>query len=236
MSQREDVNSRGGVMNRTFASALHSLKQEGCSLLVVGAVPDSISTTVCQSMLGDPDFSTRRRLFVATDRKVSTACDFLSTAVRNPDPERVKVLSFSESTRHATTQSPSTQAHIPIERVASSELSDLGIAISETIADFEAQAGTLDPAEVRVCVDSLAPLIEYDRERLFHFLDLLNGRIRNVNGMGHMHLQVDRDSEIVHLLEPLFDAVVELRQHNGEAEQRWYLQDSGLRTGWISRT
>lgn len=235
MSQREDVNPRGGETNRAFVSALHSLKQKGCSLLVVGAVTDSVSTTVCQSMLGDSDFSTRRRLFVATDREAATACDLLPTAVQNPDPGRVKVVSFSGAIRHATTQSQSPQPQVPVERVPRSELSDLGIVISEAIADFEAQAGTLAPAEVRVCLDSLTPLVEYDHERLFQFLDLLNGRIRDVGGMAHMHLQVDRDSEIVHLLEPLFDAVVELREHNGEPEQRWYLQDSDLRSGWISR-
>lgn len=53
--------------------------------------------------------------------------------------------------------------------------------------------------------------------------------------MGHMHLPVDYDSNIVHLLKPLFDAVVELREKDGEPQQRWHLLESDLRTGWISR-
>jgi hypothetical protein len=148
----------------------------------------------------------------------------------------MKVLSFRSEARTATTQSPSQppQPQVRVDHVGGSDLTDLGIAVSEAITEFEAQ-GTLDPAELRVCFDSLTPLVDRDRERLFQFLDLLNGRIRRASGMGHMHLPMDRESELVHLLEPLFDAVIELRVKDNEPQQRWYLPDEDIQSGWISR-
>lgn len=230
MSNHGDV-AQGG-RDRAFAAALQTLKQDGCSLLVVGSAPDSTYQTVCRQMLGDPTYATRRRLFVATDRDVATACNLLSTTVRQ-DPSTVRVLAFKSGARSTTAQSPQPSS-VPVDYVDGTTLTDLGVAISEAIAEFEALAD-LDPAELRVCVDSLTPLVEHDRETLFRFLDLLNSRIRSVSGMGHVHLPVDRETELVHLLEPLFDAVVELRVKDSQPQQRWYITDADIQSGWITK-
>lgn len=235
MSHQGETQTPTGGTDDAFASALHSLKQDGCALLVVGTPPDFAFESVCQQMLGDPTYSTRRRLVVATDKDVTDACTRLQT-IASQDSATAKVLSFRSEARTATTQSPSqpAQPHVPVEHVPGSSLSELGIAVSEAIAEFEADA-SLDPAELRVCVDSLTPLVDRDREQLFQFLDLLNERIRRASGMGHMHLPINRESELVHLLEPVFDAVIELRVQDNTPQQRWYLPDEDLQSGWIVR-
>lgn len=225
----------GGGNDQTFAAALQSLKQDGCTLLVVGTAPDFVSESVCQDMLGDSSFSTRRRLIVATDGDLSDACARLSTTGDHVDPTTVQVLSFHSTARTATTQSPPQPTAVPVDHVSGSTLTDLGIAVSEAITEFEAQESDLDPAELRVCLDSLTPLADYDRKTLFQFLDLLNSRIRRASGMGHMHLPIERDTELVHLLEPLFDAVVELRVKNDQPQQRWHIPDADIQSGWITK-
>jgi hypothetical protein len=51
--------------------------------------------------------------------------------------------------------------------------------------------------------------------------------------MGHFHLRVDHDSDHVRLLEPLFDAVVEVRRTDTGRQQRWHLRDKGLESDWL---
>lgn len=216
-----------------FPSVLQKLKQQGCSLLVVGKAPDSVYKAASRQMLGAATHLTRRRLFIATDRDVSTAQRLLSTLDPQLDPTTGKILSFDSESRQVAVQSEPPQTQVPVEHVEGSDLTTLGIAISETIAEFEEQE--LGPAELRVCLDSLTPLVERDRETLFQFLDLLNSRIRSVSGMAHMHLPVDRDSEIVHLLEPLFDVLIELRVKDNEPQQRWYITDQDVCSEWFTQ-
>ncbi|ELY59342.1 hypothetical protein C491_06018 [Natronococcus amylolyticus DSM 10524] len=52
--------------------------------------------------------------------------------------------------------------------------------------------------------------------------------------MIHYRLPVDRQNEVVPVLTPLFDVVVELRTHNGVCQERWSLKDESLCSGWIS--
>ena len=235
MTDSGEMKTAVDARKRAFVSALQTLKQQGCSLLVVGTAPDFVHEAVCREMLGDSTTQTRRRLIVTTDREVSIACTLLSTAAQQLDPTTVKVLSFNGATRSTTAHAPPPETQIPINHVAGTTLTDLGIAISDAIAEFEAQAPDLAPAELRVCLDSLTPLIDYGRETVFQFLDLLNGRIRHASGMGHVHLPVERDSELVHLLAPVFDAVVELRVQENEPQQRWHLTEADLSSGWMTQ-
>jgi hypothetical protein len=63
---------------------------------------------------------------------------------------------------------------------------------------------------------------------------MMTARIREENGMGHFHLRRSRDDEIVRLLDPLFDAVVEVRTTDGTVEQRWHLRDGDVTSDWIA--
>jgi hypothetical protein len=112
-------------------------------------------------------------------------------------------------------------------------LDELGVAISRSIAEFEAASDGLAPAELRVAFDCLPSLTErLDDEPLFRFLHLLNAQVRSVDGMIHVWLPQPRTARLVRLFEPLFDAVVELRV-NGMLTQRWEFRDSDVSSDWF---
>lgn len=120
-------------------------------------------------------------------------------------------------------------------RVTDESLPALDDAIVECIDEFRAVSGDLDPAELRVCVDSVVPLVEeHGAEAVFRFLRVLTARVRCDDGMGHFHLPTDVNSDLVRTLAPVFDAVVEVRCRKGYAEQRWHLQEQDVTTRWLS--
>jgi hypothetical protein len=118
--------------------------------------------------------------------------------------------------------------------VASDDLRDLGSAVEETIEEFDTEAGGLSPAELRLCFDSVTPLVA-DREGrdVRRFLLGLTETVEKFDGMAHYHLPSEYGSETVEGLETLFDAVVEVRHADGEVEQRWHLQDPEITTDWV---
>lgn len=52
--------------------------------------------------------------------------------------------------------------------------------------------------------------------------------------MAHAHLPVERDARIVPSLSLLFDVVVEVREHDGNYQERWVINDSADSSGWLS--
>lgn len=208
---------------------LEALKQRGSNLLVVGSRMPAAHEAACRQFLGESATEARRRLFVLADPCAPIAERFSSDL---GDPDRTSILRYDAPCRSVTAVSDSATP-VPERRIEGGPGS-LGIAISEAITGFEATSGGLSPAELRLCFDSLTPLIsEYDHETVFRFLHLLTHRVRAVDGMGHYHLTAERSSRAVAVLEPLFDAVIELCLREGELYQRWYLRDSGLTTGWL---
>lgn len=215
---------------------LDALKRRGSNLLVVGSDLPSSHAAVCRDFLGDDASRTRRRLFVLTDSGTPVE-DRLPDLAGPPSADRVRTIGCDVDERSAAaTCSGSASPRISEARVAAGDLDELGRTVSDAISAFDDAAGGLEPAELRVCFDSLTPLItaaDRDRERTFRFLHLLTARIRSVRGMGHFHLPGPRASEHVRLLEPLFDATVELALRDGSLHQRWHLHEADLETEWL---
>lgn len=209
---------------------LDALKQRGSNLLVVGSRMPAAHEAACRQFLGEAA-EARKRLFVLSD-----PCTPVTERLPDDDPGRSRVLRYDAACRSATAAAPAAPEaapSIPDGRVER-ELGSLGVAISEAITEFEAASGGLGPAELRLCFDSLTPLVsEHDPETAFRFLHLLTRRVRSIDGMAHYHLTAERSNRTVALLEPLFDAVIELRLRDEELYQRWYLRDSSLTTGWL---
>lgn len=212
-----------------FTRALAALKRRGSNLLVVGATSADTHTAACDRLLGD-GHADRTRVFVTTDGNCGTHAE----ATRTADDH---VVQYATTTRGATAvSSPSTSGPSlddAVSTVSVDDLTSLGEAVSEVIESAGGDGFT--PAELRVCFDSLGPLLdEYDEQAMFRFLHALTSEVRSVHGMGHYHLPVSLDNRTVRTIRPLFDAVVEIRNQGGEAQQRWHLSEADITTAWLS--
>ncbi|WP_226481893.1 DUF7504 family protein [Natrinema amylolyticum] len=213
---------RGGAVpdRATFARTLGTLKREGSNVLLVGAAA-STHETVCQQLLGAGERDSRYRLFV-TNADDRVACDRTADA----ETDRVRTIDYSRSGLETDVDSDGENGR--------PSLGTLGIEIVETIDELADAADEFDPSELRVCVDSLVPLLrEYDTETVFRLLHLTTSRVDQARGMGHYHLPLASDHDAVNLLEPMFDAVVTVRSRDGTDEQQWHLREEDATTDWL---
>jgi len=214
----------GGTPDRSaFARTLSDLKREGSNILLVGKESEGGHENVCRRLLGEDDDTPRHRLFVLTrDGDGCTA----TPATSDVGPVRV--------VRQAG--APTVEGDQVLTSTVDSEfVSALGLDFLEVVDEIVAESDGLEPAQLRVCFDSIRPLVERHRsETVFRLLHMMTARIREENGMGHFHLRRSRDDEIVRLLDPLFDAVVEVRTTDGTVEQRWHLRDGDVTSDWIA--
>lgn len=222
-----------GTNGDGFSDELTRLKHQGASVLVVGSVRPDQRRDACQRLLGCDADRVRRRVLVSTTGGRHPVSHF----VDETSSETLSVISYDAQARSAAAPAPVASPSIEPTTTETDTLADLGIAISSAIESFEAETDALEPAEVRVGIDSLLPLLEeYGRQRVFKFLHLINGRTRDADGMAHYHLPVERNARVVPILSPLFDIVVELREQNGECQERWVIDDGTHCSGWLSVT
>lgn len=235
MGNPTDQPSGGTDDDRTFQSVLQDLKANGANILVVGTVPDEIHQLASRQLLGTADGpSTRRRLLAYSGREVTVDERLPAGAPRDADHLQVVVHDVDLRSADAAA-SPARPADepAPATQHVGDGLEELGTAITGTIDDLATAAGNPEPAEIRLCLDSIAALLgSYDRSAVLVFLHLVTERLNRVQGLGHYHLPVDRDDEVVSTLVPLFEVTVELRFDGELAEQRWHLQD-GLTSEWF---
>ncbi|EMA39116.1 DUF7504 family protein [Halobiforma nitratireducens] len=218
----------------TFARTLETMKREGCNVLLVGSGAADCHAAVCRRLCGAAGPEPRRRLFVTDGETIPAAAAGTDGGAR-----------AAEAPTDGCANDPANATTIQVDDGDS--LGEIGIEVVEAIDDLEGDVGGFEPAELRLCTDVLAGLLrDHDTERVFRLLHVIVSRVDHVDGMGHYHLPLERDHDAVNLLEPLFDAVVELRvrdqsqagagSESGDAadcEQRWFLRDGGT-TDWIS--
>lgn len=231
----------GGSDDEQFTEELSQLKRRGASVLVVGSVRTDQRRDVCRRLLGEATSQPRRRVLVSTTGESHDVSYLIDDDIGAREPQSLKLVSYATQARSATasdTGSSATNSSAPSIDDSPTEtatLADLGIAISNAIEEFETETNGLSPAELRVGIDSLVPLLEeYGAERVFKFVHLTNGRTRDIDGMIHYHLPMDRDSDVVSVLAPLFDIIIELREQNGVRQERWSINDGDHSSGWIS--
>lgn len=225
--------------NETFTEELSELKQQGASVLVVGSVRPEHQRAATSRLLGHATDRTRRRVLVSTtgdgdDRSIGHESALADT---------LRIVRYENQTRNAAVQEPASNPHTEPSidnetddgTATATTLADLGIELSSAVNAFETDIGGFEPSELRVGVTSLLPLLDdYSTEQVFKFIHLTNGRVTDVGGMVHYQLPVERDADIVPVLEPLFDVIVELREQNGTVQERWSLPKSGHCSGWLS--
>ncbi len=210
------------------------MKRRGSSLLVVGSACGRSHLLACRRLLGEDGDGERRRVVVLTD---GTA----DLDARVPSDSR-ETGTFELFDRRPAVRSAA--AATPTAPGLPATLGTLEAEVRESIDEFDAATGGLDPAELRVCVDSLRPLLErYDEEDVVSFVESTVDATLEVGGMCHVHLPVDANNSVVERLEPLFDATIELRElhvppTDGEeprtaTEQCWHLHEADVTTDWL---
>jgi hypothetical protein len=206
----------------TFAQRLEELKREGANLLLVGDTSRGAHTAASRRLLEGAEDG-HRYVFVFAE-----GADLCTSLPDHADPATTRVVVQAADGPGASGWT----ADLEEVRVEEADPSALASATVETVDALHDDAA--DPGDLRVCFDSITSLVrDNDSEDVFRTLHLVTTRVRQVKGLGHFHLRIDRDEDYVRLLEPVFDAVVELREAESGPEQRWHLRDSEVVSDWI---
>ncbi len=212
-----------------FRIRLQELKERGSAILLVGEVPSSVRDQACERLLGEAEALPRHRLLVFTNGR-----DGIEGRLRAHDCGRGSTEAITAAVTRSAATERQVDADVPVTELDPDSLRDLGSAISAWIGETEDSHGALAHGELRLCVNSLSPLLEVHGERpVFEFVVLAAARVRAVAGMGHFHLPVAPDADVAKLLAPAVDAVIELRIDDGEPQQRWHLVDDDLQSRWL---
>lgn len=211
-----------------LARSLAAMKRRGCWLLVAGRAADSEHGHACRRLLGD-DGRPRRRVLVETagDGCADTPAGVGSVAAR------IEVAGGQVRRTATAAPDPPAAPGGPAVCVPRTDLDGLADACREQVTAVE-RSGDLSPAELRLCVDSLVPLVEANGlAAVASLVESVGDRVRAARGMGHVHLPVARDGDPVEELAPAFDAVVGVRSRAGRVEHRWHVRDADVTSGWL---
>lgn len=218
-----------------FEDALSTLKETGSALLVVGTVPDETFVRVTSQLLGEGSEKPRRRLIVTTEEKLQTLKNRLPESPYLTPAQSTRIVTLSEPARSAAAAaSPADSMDFPVESVSKDNLSELSRRVLVNIEEFERVGGSFQPAELRLSIDSLTALLRANgQEQVFRMVHPLNNVVREKRGMAHYHLPVERESATARTFAPLFDAIIDLRVHEGDLQQQWHLQDPDITSEWL---
>lgn len=222
-----------------FFNLLNEYKATGCNLLVVGDAPRSVFTRASSRLLGD-ERALRYRLLAVTDAAPRSVTDRLPDPDATPRPlsATTRILNHAGSPRSVTATAPSESDGIEETCVADPELAGLRSGLVDAIDEVAAEADGLRPAELRVGVDSLDPLLEqYGEDVVERCLDRVGERVDDHDGMAHYVLARGYDTDPVQSLVPTVDAAIELRtvnpgEYGHDALQRWHVPQRDITTEW----
>lgn len=229
----ERAKFRGDESPRRFREVLRHLKREGSNLLVTGAVTTPITARATRTFLGATDADRKRILALAdgerdVERRLPPGVDAAGPNVRVIDQR-----AHTRSASKAAERSP--DAELPTADEGDDALDGLRRDIIAAVEQFDDESDGLDPAELRLSVESLDRL-EHDHgtEELLQFVRRVTTAVRDVSGMAHYHLPVADDADLVERLAPQFDARIELRKREGlPSEQRWHVPEYDQTTEWV---
>lgn len=228
MQTASSLTFRGDSAPLTFDEVLSRFKREGCSLLITGEVSPEVTAMATRRFLGAP-FEDRKRILVLTDSDALTPRAHLPGGCHPGDDDvtiiRHETLSRSASVRDSTDDSPG----ITVDGTLPALEDEITTAIDGYVTD------ELQPAELRVALNSLYPLLaDNEYADVVQFARALSERIESACGMSHFHLPAPEGSAVVESVGSLFDARVELRRNGPDAEQRWHIPAYGQETNWVS--
>ncbi len=215
-----------------FETALQTYKTTGCNTLAVGTLPLEVRTHLSRQHLGASD-ERRFRLLALTADAAATAAERLPTEMSEIDRNRTRVLLHEGTVRSSSARSTGALVEDG-SRIFSPSDSILGFQqdILGAIDSLTRSAGDLKPAELRMCLDSLAPLLDaYGTAPTESLVEAVTARVRETEGMGHAYLPLPRTHETVRALESNFEIVLSV-----EAADRGYVQTWDLREPDIQKS
>lgn len=224
-----EMRFRGSQDTPRFRKWLANLKQVGSTILITGEVPREVSARASRKLYGRAD--RRFRILGLTDRTITDADARFPEDVSADDPATWIV---DKRCGERSVRSTAASADSDLELPRTDDAQQLCEEIRTAVRFYEQDADGLDPAELRIGIDSLFPLVEQDFQATESALEALRSTVRDVQGMAHCHLRVPDDDEIVDQLMSQFDARIELRKRpRRKPEQRWYSPDADAKTPWM---
>ena len=223
---------RGDCSAHEFQEVLKRFKQEGCNLLVTGAVSEDVTVQATRTLLGAPDADRKRVVALGDSRR--NVGERLPPGVTPDDPE-VWIIDQSAKQRSVPQAVRSADVDLPTDSDDRDVLAQLREEVVVAIDYFEETGDGLAPSELRLSVASLDRLVhESDPDALARFVRSVSAMVRGVRGMAHYHLVRPGDDDLVERLSPLFDARIELRKREGlPTEQRWHVPQYDETIEWV---
>jgi hypothetical protein len=205
---------------------IHADIEGGENILLLCPVFESAGTSACLDLLTPVDPAETNILCISFMRSrdgLRTKWDqHVGTA-----PGDAAVVDVAADTRSAEAgetasgETPADTTFAPrVEQVTTpSDLTTLGVRITDCLSDWEAQATT---RRTVACFESITTLIQYaDRERTFKFLHVLTDHFSSADTTAHYHLDPSvPDEEMLEMLTTLFDVVCEYDQGEWTVQSR----------------
>lgn len=227
MSDSSDGNNRGRGRQRQFRRSLQALKQEGCRILLTGDI--GVDERAIQSARLFGKATDRHRILAATDLDIDDVRDHLPAQLVEDQPN-AEVIRYDE----IRSVSVSDTYGAPPYANTNNEFAAFRWRLVDAIARHRV-GRTPSPAELRVGVATLAPLIdEHGTQTVEELVQVVGDETVRSRGMAHYHLGLNADSTAAESLLPLMDVHIELRHREGSSpEHRWTLLDHNVHTQWI---
>ncbi len=211
-----------------FRDALSRYKNAGCNTLVVGQLPPVVKRHLTRRQFGD--VNARRYRVLGLADAVDADTRFPSDLSRHARRERACVVEYDDLDRGTAVATPTESASVGASMATGDALTDfereLGTAVSEM--DDRSDWG-FEVAELRLAIDSLAPLIEaHAVESVESFVQTTTETVRDAKGMGQVFLPLPRCHELTERLECHFEIVQTIYTDGGGFVQEWDLREYDL--------
>lgn len=234
MNAGRPIELRGEGAEYELRTVLSTLKERGCSVLVVGEVPPRVYRTASRRLFGHPE-ERRQRVLLRLRQTISLEEWFPADV--GLDDRGVRIVDCTHPDRTTTEEESGFGAarwhskFDPAETPALTRRRDLDGCIEEIDA-IAAEAGSLASTQLRVGAYSLGVLGGHD-ERI-DVVSTVTSTVTAHEGMVHFHLQRPPTCEDVRTLLDHVDATITLRKPAPVAppQHKWTVPEYG-ETPWI---
>lgn len=210
-----------------FRRRLSELKANGCRVLVTGEVRPAFRAQRSRRLFGCAE--NRERILAATNLGDDEIAAHLPEGKTSVD-EDIEVIRLDDIRSVSVAETYTTPPHVD----GSNEFAAFQWRIVDAIARHRLEDDP-GPAELRVGVSTLAPLLdEHGLETTREFVRIIGRETVRSKGMAHFQLGLESESAVASELVPEVDIHIELRTTSaGIPEHRWTLLNHNVHTEWF---